>query len=66
MIKTYIVTHVNIRFLLDTLETLEAELEQLEYDEEWFVADSMDQLKASIQILHDILGIKDSEYDEDE
>lgn len=64
--NTYTVAITDLRFLLDTFETLEAELEQLQYDEVWFVSDCMDQLKSSIQILHDVLGIKEPDYDDEE
>lgn len=64
--NTYEVKRTELRFLLDTLETIEAEIEQLTYDEVWYVSDVVDQMEASKQILHDLLGIRELSYDEEE
>lgn len=52
-------------FVLESLYTFDAELEQLEKDTDWFVSDSRERLEASKQILQDILGIQDYEHDEE-
>ena len=59
--------NADLRFVLEALYTFEAELEQLERSEDWFVSDSRDRLESAKQILQDILGITDYDYDaEDE
>lgn len=63
---SYEVSYNKLRFLLDTIESTEAELEQLTYDEEWYVSEVVDQLQSSKEILHDLLGIKEVEDDYDE
>jgi len=62
----YSVPRVDLLHILGALESFEAELEQLEYTHDWFVADSADRLASSKQILYGLLGIEHYEYDEDE
>jgi hypothetical protein len=56
----------SLRHVLEAIETFEAELEQLEVDEPWYVPDSRDRLDSAKQILHDHLGIQDEYYDEED
>jgi hypothetical protein len=55
---------LELEFMLNTVETLEAEVEQLEYDNDWYSSDSIDMLTASKQILCRLLG-KETDPDED-
>ena len=55
----------DLEFVLEALYTFEAELDELEHAEEWFVSDSRDRLESAKEILKDILGITDYDYDED-
>ena len=57
------VSKYNLRFLLLAIETLEAEIEQLVYDKEWYSSDSLDLLTSAKQLLHEILEIKQHEED---
>lgn len=41
-----------LRFLLETFETIQAELEQLMYDNEWYVTDVLDQITSSVEIVN--------------
>jgi len=58
------VPYIDVRALLDAIEVVEAELEQIAFDNDWFVSDSTDHVQVAKQILHGLLGIK--EYNDDE
>jgi hypothetical protein len=58
-------TRKELEFVLDALYTVEAEIEQLEISEDWFVSDSRDKLASAKQILQDQLGIEEYDYDEE-
>lgn len=62
---THEVTELDLRHLLTTFETVEAEIEQLVYDKEWYVSDALDLLASSKQLLGSLLGIRE-ETEEDE
>jgi hypothetical protein len=67
MIRThYEVSEADLRHLLLALDTLEAEVEQLVYDKEWYTSDSLDLLLSAKEILHSILGISNEEEEDDE
>lgn len=44
-------TRQEVLFLLNTLESVEAELEQLEQQEDWFITQCGDQIESSKEIL---------------
>lgn len=56
----------DLNFLLRTLNTLEAEIEQLEITEDWYSSDSRDLLDSATEIVRGHLGIEEINYDEDE
>ena len=56
----------DLRFLLRAVETLDAEVEQLEITEDWYSSDSRDLLETSKEVLKGYLGLHEEEYDEDE
>lgn len=56
----------DLNFLLRTLNTLEAEIEQLEITEDWYSSDSRDLLDSATEIIRGHLGIEEINYDEDE
>jgi len=55
----------DLNFLLHTIQTVDAELEQLEITEDWYSSDSRDLLESAKEILRGILGIEEINYDED-
>lgn len=61
-----IVRRADLRFLLRAVETLDAEVEQLEITEDWYSSDSRDLLDTSKEVLRGYLGLHEEEYDEDE
>lgn len=64
--RVYEVVEADLRHLLLAVDTLEAEVEQLVYDKEWYSSDSLDLLLSSKQILHSLLGIVNPEDEDDE
>ena len=56
----------DLEFVLESFETIEAELEALELSEEWFTSDSMDRLISAKQILYSALGIQEEDYDDED
>lgn len=58
------ITRVDARHLLNAFENVQAELEQLEHDEDWYIMDSRDLLYSGIAILHVALGIQEESYEE--
>lgn len=58
------ITYSDTRYLLDAIETIEAEVEQLMFDHDWFVSDTVEYLQGSKQILQDLLGIREESYEE--
>lgn len=64
--KTKEVPVLDLRALLHAIETLDAEVEQLEITEEWYSSDSRDLLEAAKEILHGHLGITEINYDDDD
>ena len=52
-------------FILDTLETVEAEVEALVLSQDWFASDSLERIKSAKQILYTELGIKEIEDDDE-
>ena len=66
MAKDILVREADLRHLLNALETVDAELEQLELDEEWFSSDSTDLVKSGTEILHSYLGIEPQPHEEED
>lgn len=62
----------DVSFIKNALESVQAELEQLERDEEWYVSEVTDLVASSLEIVYGALGIKiedledfnDDEYDD--
>lgn len=63
---TLTISKIEAVHVLNALDTFDAELEQLESSEDWFVSDSRDRLESARQILHSILGIEEPTYEFDE
>lgn len=63
------VSDLDLKFILNALETFDAELEQLEAVEEWFSSESRDILESAKQLMYTILEIgaqdDDEEYESD-
>lgn len=45
------VTKADLRHILDMIETVEAEYEQLELDNDWFVSDAADLIQSAKQLV---------------
>lgn len=59
------VSDLDLKFILNALETFDAELEQLEAVEEWFSSESRDILESAKQLMYTILEIGAQDDDED-
>lgn len=60
-------SRADVVFLKNTLEATQAELEQLERDEEWYVSEVVDLNTSALEIIYSALGIRQEEledYDE--
>lgn len=55
----------DLEFVLEALESADAELAALEISKDWFASDSRDRLESARQILHTELDIKEREYHEE-
>lgn len=62
---TWEISDPDLRFLLNALETFEAELEQLEASEDWFSSDSRDLLASAYLIIRQTIGTHTEEYDDE-
>lgn len=45
-------TRLELYHVIEALESAKAELEELQASEDWFVSDSLDQIKTALQIAH--------------
>lgn len=55
----------DLKHLMNTLETIQAEHEQLELDNEWYASDSLGLIESSLEIIHSKLGITPNATDEE-
>jgi hypothetical protein len=46
------ITVPELAHIMNCLESVQAEIEQLEYDNEWYSSDSTDLVLSSLEILH--------------
>lgn len=61
-----VVSTKDLMFLLETIDTVDAEVEQLEITEDWYSSDSRDLMLSAKEILRGYLGIKEPEEYEEE
>lgn len=65
MSDTIKIEEKDLRFLLEVVVAVDAEVEQLELTEDWYVADTRDLMETAKEILKGYLGIKEpEEYEE--
>jgi len=53
------VTKADLRHILDMIETVEAEYEQLELDNDWFVSDATDLIQSAKQLVLERMAEED-------
>lgn len=59
-------TKADLHVLKDALDAVDEELYQLEYDNEWYCADTLDLLSSAKEIVYSALGLNKQEDEEDE